>query len=200
MPICGSHAEVRARTRTFWAGHQCAHAFLCASKRGIASKRWGRDLRPCEHRARSQNAATLPRPPSVFAGGRSKTLLQHLDAAGTITPQQRSTTAASPQRSQAARHAAGSLTSAGDSAASASTIEKIWPSKTTTPAAASPDPCLGATNGRKIACEVLFTLLAVFGRATRFLDDLRGHEKTVTATRSDRTITEGKAKNGQGPC
>ena len=114
----------------------------------------------------SQNAVTLPRPPSVFAGGRSKTLLQHLDAAGTIAPQQRSTTAASPQRSQAARHAAGSLASTGDSAASASTIEKIWPSKTTTPAAASPDPCLGATNGRKIACEVLFTLLAVFGRAT----------------------------------
>ena len=66
---------------------------------------------------------------------------------------------------QAARHAAGSLTSTGDSAASASTIEKIWPSRTTTPATASPDPCLGATNGRKIACEVLFTLLQVFDRA-----------------------------------
>ena len=44
--------------------------------------------------------------------------------------------------------------------------QKIWPSQTTTPAAASPDPCLSTTNRRKIACEVLFTLLAVFGRAT----------------------------------
>ena len=60
------------------------------------------------------------------------------------------TTAASPQRSQAARHAAGSLASTGDNAASASTIEKIWPSKTTTPTAASPDPCLDATNGWKM--------------------------------------------------
>ena len=80
----------------------------------------------------------------------SKTLLQHLDAAGIIAPQQRSTTADSPQRSEAARHAAGSLASTGDIAARVSTIEKIWRGGTTTPAAASPDPCLDATNGWKM--------------------------------------------------
>ena len=146
------HARRGALANKIWL--PCPSAgitIVCASKRGIASKRCGSDAWPCEHRARTQKAATLPRPPSVFARGRSKTLLQHLDAAGIIAPQQRSTTAASPQRSQAARHAAGSLASTGDSAASASTIEKIWPSKTTTPAAASPNPGLDANNGRKIA-------------------------------------------------
>ena len=40
------------------------------SKRGIASKRCGRDALPSDHHARAPKRGTMPRPPSVLAGGR----------------------------------------------------------------------------------------------------------------------------------
>ena len=51
-----------------WPAACRVHTLL--SKRGIASKRCGRDALPSDHHARAPKRWTMPRPPSVLAGGR----------------------------------------------------------------------------------------------------------------------------------
>ena len=148
--ICGSHAEVHERTRSGYAAHQLQ---TCSLRKESAAE-------PANAQAETSASAITTHARYMLRCCRARPAFSREDArrrgSNTSTqqepqrPRQHSTTAASPQRWQAARHAAGSLASTRDSAASASTIEKIWPSKTTTPTAASPDPCLDATNGWKM--------------------------------------------------
>ena len=61
-----------------WPAACRVHTLL--SKRGIASKRWGRDALPCDHHTRAPKRGTMPRPPSVLAGGRWIAPHEHLDS------------------------------------------------------------------------------------------------------------------------
>ena len=86
-----------------WPAACRVHTLL--SKRGIASKRCGRDALPSDHHARAPKRGTMPRPPSVLAGGRWIAPHQHLDSSTSDLEPQRITNHSSPQGEQSARRA-----------------------------------------------------------------------------------------------
>ena len=95
-------------------------AVLCASERGIASKRAGRDAWPCKHHARAAKRGKMPRPPSEAACTRAEARNDCSTACAareaTCTPIN-ACSQASPQRDQAVSHVGGCLAGDGDAAA-----------------------------------------------------------------------------------
>ena len=136
------------------------------SKRGIASKRCGRDALPSDHHARAPKRGTMPRPPSVLAGGRWL---------------HRTNTSTAPHAT-CGHH--GSTTTAARKANSLHAVPRLFAlrAQVMSPRVRAP-PCRSGRlrppppqrprwtlaspppNSRKMACKVLFTFLEVFGRA-----------------------------------
>ena len=115
------------------------------SKRGIASKRCGRDALPSDHHARAPKRGTMPRPPSVLAGGRWLHRTNTSTAPHATCGHHGSTTTAA--RKANSLHAVQTVRLAGtsDVAASSSSTLQIWPTRATTSAAPSLDPGSAAT-------------------------------------------------------
>ena len=164
--MCAEDRGARANENGLcWPAACRVHTLL--SKRGIASKRWGRDALPCDHHTRAPKRGTMPRPPSVLAGGRWIAPHEHLDSSTSdlrpprIHPPQQPArrTACTPCRLFALRAQVMSPRVRAPPCRSG----RLRPPPPQRPrwTLAPPPP-----NSRKMACEVLFTLLQVFDRAT----------------------------------
>ena len=112
------------------------------SKRGIASKRCGRDALPSDHHARAPKRGTMPRPPSVLAGGRWLHRTNTSTAPHATCGHHGSTTTAARKANSLHAVQTVRLAGTGDVAASLSSTLKIWPTPATTSAAPSLAPWL----------------------------------------------------------
>ena len=128
-----------------WARDAVYYTHTLLNKRGIASKRCGRDALPSDHHARTPKRGTMPAPPSVLAGGRWLHRTNTSTAPHATCGHHGSTTTAARKANSLHAVQTVRLAGTGDAAARSSSILKIWPTPATTSAAPSLDPGSAAT-------------------------------------------------------